>query len=73
MRRIMLQKSTFPGSRVLMLLERGIVHVDLVREVCTIHRERQLPRMLSEATFSLEDSVQLAAGTVANTAKVALG
>ncbi len=52
---------------------KGIIHADLVREVCTIHRDRRLPRMLSKALFSLEHSVQLASGTGVNTAKVALG
>jgi nucleoside-diphosphate-sugar epimerase/predicted dehydrogenase len=52
---------------------KGIIHADLVREVCTIHRDRRLPRMLSKALFSLEDSIQLASGTAASTVKVALG
>jgi predicted dehydrogenase/nucleoside-diphosphate-sugar epimerase len=51
----------------------GTIHADLVREFCTIHPERRLPRMLSKAVFSLEDSVQVAAGTAASTARVALG
>jgi len=51
----------------------AIVHADLVREVCTVHRHRALPRMLSKALFNLEDSVQLASGTAINMVKVALG
>jgi len=51
----------------------GIVHADLVREVCTIHREWHVPHMLSKMLFSLEDSVQLVSGTATNTVKVALG
>ncbi len=51
----------------------GIIHADLVREVCTIHKPHAFPQMLSKAVFNLEDSVQLAAGTVANTSKVVLG
>jgi nucleoside-diphosphate-sugar epimerase/predicted dehydrogenase len=51
----------------------GTVHADLVREICTIHPERRLPRMLSKAVFSLEDSLQVATGTMASTAGVALG
>lgn len=52
---------------------KGIIHTDLVRELCTIHAERHVPRMVSKAIFSLEDSVQLASGTLVNTARVALG
>jgi nucleoside-diphosphate-sugar epimerase/predicted dehydrogenase len=52
---------------------KGIIHADLVREVCTINRNWRAPRMLSKVAFNLEDSVQLAAGTVANTAKVVTG
>ena len=44
----------------------GTVHADLVREICTIHPERRLPRMLSKAVFSLEDSLQVATGTMAS-------
>jgi len=52
---------------------KGIIHADLVREVCTVHRDRRLPRMLSKALFNLEDSIQLASGTATSTVKVALG
>lgn len=51
----------------------GIIHADLVREICTVNYEHRLPRMLSKAVFSIEDSVQLTTGTVANTAKLAFG
>jgi predicted dehydrogenase len=52
---------------------RGIVHCDLVREVCTVYRDRHLPRLIGKALFNVEASAQLASGTVVNTAKVALG
>lgn len=52
---------------------RGIIHADLVREVCTLHRDRRLPRPLSRVLFSFEDSSQLALGTMASTAKVVTG
>jgi nucleoside-diphosphate-sugar epimerase/predicted dehydrogenase len=52
---------------------KGILHADLAREVCTIHRARRLPRMLNRVMFSLEDSVQLAAGTALSVTKAALG
>ena len=52
---------------------RGIVHVDLVRELCTVHREHQLPRMLSKVAFGMETSLQVALGTIGNGFKVALG
>lgn len=52
---------------------RGIIHADLVREVCTIKKERRLPRMLSKVVFNLEDTAQLALGTAANTTKFVLG
>jgi nucleoside-diphosphate-sugar epimerase/predicted dehydrogenase len=52
---------------------KGIIHADLVREVCTIHRHMALPRMLSKLIYNLEDSVQLASGTAINMANVALG
>ena len=51
----------------------GTVHADLVREICTIHPERRLPRMLSKAVFSLEDSLQVTTGTMASTVRAALG
>jgi predicted dehydrogenase/nucleoside-diphosphate-sugar epimerase len=52
---------------------KGIVHADLVREVCTIHKHRALPRMISKAVYNLEDSIQLASGTATSTVSVALG
>jgi nucleoside-diphosphate-sugar epimerase len=51
----------------------GIIHADLVREVCTIHQQRKLPRLLNKVLFSVEDCVQLATGTADNIRKVALG
>lgn len=52
---------------------KGMIHADLVREVCTIHRNRRLPGMLSKVLFNFEDSVQLVTGTASSTAQVALG
>ena len=52
---------------------KGIVHADLAREVCTIHRERRLPGALSKLVFSLEASLQLAFGTIGTAVQVALG
>jgi predicted dehydrogenase/nucleoside-diphosphate-sugar epimerase len=51
----------------------GIVHADLVREVCIFHPNRRLPHMISKAVFSLEDSAQVASGTALSTTRVALG
>jgi predicted dehydrogenase/nucleoside-diphosphate-sugar epimerase len=51
----------------------GIVRADLVRETTSVHRNMQLPRMLSKAAFNMEDSIQLSTGTVLNTAKVLSG
>lgn len=52
---------------------KGIIHADLVGEVCTIRKNRSVPRMLSKALFNLENSVQLTSGTLVNIAKVASG
>jgi predicted dehydrogenase/nucleoside-diphosphate-sugar epimerase len=52
---------------------KGIIHADLVREVCTVNKDWRLPRMLSKAILNLEDSIQLAWGTLASTAKVLVG
>ena len=52
---------------------KGILHADLVREVCTLHRARPLPRMVAKAMYNLESVVQLGVGTAQSTAKVALG
>jgi predicted dehydrogenase len=49
---------------------KGILHADLVSEVTTIHRDRRLPRMATKALFNLEEALQLAGGTAANTARV---
>lgn len=51
----------------------GIVHADLVREICTINRTRRLPSMVSKVAFSTETAVQIVRGTVSNTVKVVLG
>jgi nucleoside-diphosphate-sugar epimerase/predicted dehydrogenase len=51
----------------------GIVHADLVREVCTVHKPHQLPRMLSKALYNVEDSMQLLAGTTMSTGRVVFG
>jgi predicted dehydrogenase len=49
---------------------RGIIHIDLANELCTIHRERGGGRRLSKILFPLEESAQLAFETASNTAKV---
>ncbi len=51
----------------------GIVHADLVREICTIHRTHRLPGMVSKVAFSTETAVQISKGTVSNSIKVLLG
>ncbi len=52
---------------------KGIVHADLVREICTVHRNRRMPGAVSKVLFNLEDSLQVASGTAVSTAKFALG
>lgn len=52
---------------------KGVIHADLVRELCVVHHDRRMPRMLSKALFSLEDSVQLGSQTTVNSVRVALG
>jgi predicted dehydrogenase len=49
---------------------RGIVHVDLANEICTVNKERGRSRALSKVLFPLEDSAQLALATASNTVKV---
>ncbi len=51
---------------------KGIVHADLVREICTIHRTHRLPSMVAKVAFSTETAVQISKGTVSNTVKVLL-
>jgi predicted dehydrogenase len=52
---------------------RGILRADLVREVCTIHRDRRLPGMVAKVAFSAEHAAQILAGTFRSSANVALG
>jgi predicted dehydrogenase/nucleoside-diphosphate-sugar epimerase len=52
---------------------KGIIHADLSTEVCTLHKAHRLPGMLTKVLFNLEESAQLACGTVSNTAQVVLG
>ena len=52
---------------------KGIIHADLVRKVCTISKDWRLSRMLSKAILNLEDSIQLAWGTLASIAEVLVG
>jgi nucleoside-diphosphate-sugar epimerase/predicted dehydrogenase len=52
---------------------KGIIHADLAREVCVVHREKRMPGALSKLLFSLEASTQLGFGTAATAFKVALG
>ncbi|MBN1121009.1 MAG: NAD-dependent epimerase/dehydratase family protein [Anaerolineae bacterium] len=51
----------------------GIVHADLVREVCVTHKDLRMPRMLSKVLFNIEDSIQLTLGTIANVFGVLTG
>ena len=52
---------------------KGIIHADLSTEVCTLHKAHRLPGMLTKVLFNLEESVQLAGGTVLNKVRVVLG
>ncbi len=52
---------------------KGIIHADLAREVCVVHREKRMPGALAKMLFSVEASSQLAFGTAATAFKVALG
>jgi predicted dehydrogenase/nucleoside-diphosphate-sugar epimerase len=52
---------------------RGMVHADMVREICVVHREQRFPRMISKALFSIEEAAQQARGTTVNAARVATG
>lgn len=52
---------------------RGMVEADLVREVCTVHRESELPRMVSKVAYSVEEGLQLLGGTARSTGNVLLG
>lgn len=52
---------------------RGIVRADLVREVCTISRNRPMPGALSKVVFNAEHVLQVSTGTVRAAAMVALG
>jgi predicted dehydrogenase len=52
---------------------KGIIHADLAREVCVVHREKRMPGALAKMVFSLEASSQLAFGTMGTALKVALG
>ena len=51
----------------------GIIHADLATDVCTLHRAQRLPGMITKVLFNLEESAQLATGTIVNTARVAMG
>ena len=52
---------------------KGMIHADLAREVCVVHREKRMPGALAKMLFSVEASSQLAFGTAATAFKVALG
>ena len=52
---------------------RGIVHADLVREVTYVHRDRALPSMLAKVAHNGSLATQIAAGTIATSARVATG
>ena len=52
---------------------KGVIHADLVREVCLLRRVWRAPGMVSKVLYSLEDSAQRAVGTATNALNVALG
>ena len=52
---------------------RGIVHADLVREVAYVHRDRPLPSMIAKLAYNGELVTQVAAATLATSARVATG
>ena len=52
---------------------RGIVHADLVREVAYVHRDRPLPSMIAKLAYNAELVTQVAAATLATSARVATG
>lgn len=52
---------------------KGMVHADMVREICVVHRQQRFPRMISKALFSMEEAAQQARGTTVNAARVATG
>jgi nucleoside-diphosphate-sugar epimerase len=52
---------------------KGMIHADLAREVCVVHREKRMPGALAKMLFSVEASAQLGFGTMATALKVALG
>jgi nucleoside-diphosphate-sugar epimerase len=52
---------------------KGMIHTDLATEICTLHKSHRMPGIVTKVVFNLEESVQLAAKTTLNTAKVAFG
>jgi len=52
---------------------KGMIHADLVREICTFHGASPLPGKVSKALLGLEDGAQVLGGTMRNVAKMALG
>jgi 2-alkyl-3-oxoalkanoate reductase len=52
---------------------RGTIHADLVREVTYVHRERALPSMLAKFAHNASLVTQIAAATIATSARVAMG
>lgn len=52
---------------------KATIRADLVREVCSVHNDHNLPRMLNKVAYNLEDSMQLSTGTALNTVKVLTG
>lgn len=53
--------------------EAGTIRADLVREVCTVQHDRELPGMVEKVAYNLSEITQLTAGTVNSAARVALG
>jgi nucleoside-diphosphate-sugar epimerase/predicted dehydrogenase len=52
---------------------KGTIHADLVREICVLHQEGRMPRMISKVFYSLEDVLQTSKSTIINSVKVATG
>lgn len=52
---------------------KGTARADLVREVCVVHRQRNLPGAVAKVAFNLEEVAQLTVGTARSAAMVALG
>ena len=52
---------------------KGMIHADLAREICIVHKDIRLPGSLAKVIYNLEGSLQLVSGTTTNVVKVMLG